>query len=981
MPPIYISCDTEFQNEMTLTQQFAVRTGNGNEIAVQIYANHCIPQPDSPLSSSDFPDELARFGNVVVRPIKVMTYDLSPARIALDLLALDHLTCVRRQDATAISDVTRHNDGLELEFIGHFLPADLFRMFGSVYLRDLLLDATISDAPLRIESRKRLSFATKGRGRTSFEPPIVEFIRQGNQLCPVRLSTFDTMLAFGKGSLDGLVQAFLGLRKVDTLTSEVKADMMTTFRDKTRDSYVYAAFDAILTLLLAEQFREQHRAMYTQLGFTADEIPPLRPTLGSTTSQLLMTNFRRDFGRHLTSLSGSNHCGASRQPSMAAVKRLIAGGSADSVSALSRFRVQTGETHGGLLFSRTPTRLFHGAPGHLREIDLSSCYATILRRMTLYLGRPVVFEPGNNQLTLRGAVALMQQIADSRWAWFVKVTGQIPSGTNVLIPSTDDALTNVNFQSRRAKQRNRSTRNHRPVDWLYQEGKQTSGTSLFSAAVESGIVAWSTWAIIQALPMHLRAEYEQLQVDSIVFYPRELVGHTPIEFDQLRTYLRSDATPWASTLDLARRQIITADRLDADYVSVAYDVGRLSEQIQSFRRAAIEEHGRGSAAEQCWKTVGNTLYGVLASPYLPSNNVVAANVITATGRAQAFAMQLSLNGHQVITDGCTFRTDQIPACSFAECLQRQRDYPLRHAEAGLPFVNATEVPNSDEEFTDWYRMHAPRFFDSQSQELRELINLHELAYKSLDGRAEFDGLICDGSANNMKLTESDGDWRPNEFKARSLDRDAHRFVQPWLMRVAIDDEYEPPPITLNKHLLSYEQAIGAARTTIRALSDERPPAERQSVAVQFPLGHNRPQVKLYRILRPSTFVFRTPAQKRSFKKAYTRFKEKYGVGFELLALRRSTGGRRHGSVNQISELIYQLIQTGTMNFSRGLNLTRAFQEGDEFLAVTRRQFDFERERVQGVFQTTIDARRHDGRSHMAGLYVNPVDLNQLAQTD
>jgi hypothetical protein len=51
------------------------------------------------------------------------------------------------------------------------------------------------------------------------------------------------------------------------------------------------------------------------------------------------------------------------------------------------------------------------------------------------------------------------------------------------------------------------------------------------------------------------------------------------------------------------------------------------------------------------------MYGAVASQHLPTNNVVAANVITATARALALAMQMSLNGVQVITDGTTYRSD------------------------------------------------------------------------------------------------------------------------------------------------------------------------------------------------------------------------------------------------------------------------------------------------------------------------------------
>ena len=41
--------------------------------------------------------------------------------------------------------------------------------------------------------------------------------------------------------------------------------------------------------------------------------------------------------------------------------------------------------------------------------------------------------------------------------------------------------------------------------------------------------------------------------------------------------------------------------------------------------------------------------------------ILGGRRVTATARALAWALQLSLNGFQVITDGCTYRRDQVPA--------------------------------------------------------------------------------------------------------------------------------------------------------------------------------------------------------------------------------------------------------------------------------------------------------------------------------
>lgn len=128
------------------------------------------------------------------------------------------------------------------------------------------------------------------------------------------------------------------------------------------------------------------------------------------------------------------------------------GGSADAIGG-SRFGPQTGQTHDGLLLNRSPTRLFHEAPGQFRDLDLSRCYPSVLREMNLYVGRPVVWEPGNDTLPLADVVGYLDEHAAAWDGWFVKVSGSVSGAPNVLIPSSHGALTHLNYHKRAAKQR------------------------------------------------------------------------------------------------------------------------------------------------------------------------------------------------------------------------------------------------------------------------------------------------------------------------------------------------------------------------------------------------------------------------------------------------------------------------------------------------------------------------------------------------
>src|SRR4051794_26202315 len=164
------------------------------------------------------------------------------------------------------------------------------------------------------------------------------------------------------------------------------------------------------------------------------------------------------------------------------------------------------------------------------------------------------------------------------------------------------------------------------------------------------------------------------------------------------------------------------------------------------------------------------MYGVAASRHLVTNNVVCANVITATARALAFAMQMSLNGIQVITDGCTYRRDQIPAGMFAGCLAADPEYPIRRPDAGVPFLDPAAVPADDGAFTEWYRTHAKRFFGVSGAVYDRLFGMHGMEHKTCGdpARAGFDALACDGSANYVKLLRGEDGWVVADMKARSF---------------------------------------------------------------------------------------------------------------------------------------------------------------------------------------------------------------------
>lgn len=330
-----------------------------------------------------------------------------------------------------------------------------------------------------------------------------------------------------------------------------------------------------------------------------------------------------------------------------------------------------------------------------------------------------------------------------------------------------------------------------------------------------------------------------------------------------------------------------------------------------------ERAGRESPKGRLLKVTANTIYGAFASPHLDTGSPVTANVITGTARALAFAMANALNAHNAITDGVVYRRDQIPAGTFAECLRRQPDYPVRRAEGGVRFLDPTAVPDDDRRFSDWYVAHATRFFGVAGRAAyEELFRFHRLVHKPLQGgQAAFDALITDGAANYGKLVADGTEVRVAEFKARSFRERAKKTLGRWLARVYRTDRFEaPPPAVPSARLLSARDALRQAEIAT-ALAGS-------TGAAIVPLGYEYPGLATYKVFKPSAYLFRSARQRRKILADWRRLNRATEAGPELLALRRTF----RGSLSEVAAALYQLIRGGGERLS-GLNVDRLCRPG------------------------------------------------------
>lgn len=975
--PIEIAIDTEYQDAQTLTVQAAARNPIGN-IMVQLFHSPSIPSLPEDFDLDEFLPTTEEEGygkyshKFILGTPSILHVQLSPVEILSKLLRLPNLEGISKAEIEPlIQDRNRKYreakwdsekeqwklPTIKIVLIGHFLTADIGRSFGSSFNHSLFHRDKFKSSSIQLANRSKLGFIEEYANHT-VNNPIIEYVKLGStRLYQVRIETRDTILPFGKTNLNNLSDIFINQKKVDSISKAELAAMSNTFRTRTNEAYGYAIVDVVNTLLIYEQMKKYDSDIYSEFEVPEIDIPEMAATIGGRVKDFILT---------MTTQSIKNSQNLSTESEVKKLMRKSGISPLHGQHGTSRFGPQTGRFHGGLTFSRTSTTIWHHSPGMLSDVDLAGCYNNILANMNVYWGRPIILEPGSQNINLAEGVEMVRKVSYDD-AWYIRVTGEFLHSENTLIPSTLESLNYENYREKVGRER---------ITALQKEAERSdeedSGAKLFSRRIDSGIVTYDTWLTIQALPESMRSEYEQLRVESIVFYDKRMIAKTGEEFDQLIEENRTGKLPWNSVYLESEMTLIHKELIDHDYVAIEFPISTFAREIGNKRREAKQKHGKGSDWDYVWKMQANTMFGVLVCKHHPTNNIVAGNIIGARARSQAYTMIQSLNGLQVITDGCTYRRDRIPACTFTECLEIMPDYPLRHAdeESGIPFHDPKKIPTDDNKFSSWYLEHLKRFFNVSDSEYDKFFGMHTLEHKETgkQGPKTFDAIACDGCSNHIKLLEKEGDLEIKENKMRSFRDESKEEYGTWIMKTYSEDNMtDLPPITTDKVLLKLKPAKMFAKKVIR----NDPNAE-----VYLPLSLELKTVKAFKLIKLSAFIFQTPDQRRLFTRQVERFHEKTSCGLELLVLRQSKGERQKGSVENILQEIYDYIQLGGRDLTKKLNL-REQHLSEKLRTVTdkrRKQIQKLKDKYDAELFAKIDMNTLDKTEIITGILINSDNL-------
>jgi hypothetical protein len=177
---------------------------------------------------------------------------------------------------------------------------------------------------------------------------------------------------------------------------------------------------------------------------------------------------------------------------------------------------------------------------------------------------------------------------------------------------------------------------------------------------------------------------------------------------------------------------------------------------------------------------------------------------------------------------------------------------------------------------------------------------------------------------------------------------------------------------VGRSLLSYRQAGQKARAALDSGVPE----------VVFPLAFENREVKVYRAIKPAAFLFRTPEQRRTILRQIEKFQDATGCGLEVLALQRSRRGKRQrGSIRDVAEGLFRLINGGHSDVNKALNLGRWRRANAEMIEERLAEIARRREASRASLVERIDLRNYGDEHVPTGLILTDDDRGWIEPID
>ncbi|MUG99791.1 hypothetical protein F7734_48970 [Scytonema sp. UIC 10036] len=618
----------------------------------------------------------------------------------------------------------------------------------------------------------------------------------------------------------------------------------------------YAINDPVITYKLYKRLQELFKQIFEILEIP--HTPDICESIAETCGKNIQTIFKHLNLFHFSSLND----GIEPEIAEKKLEELLKLSGLRNLSKLqhNEYGVLPGETVGGLLQSRTaPYPLIKGL---LMDLDEKSCYATALCNMNIYLGEPIhqTFHNSDNAPTLGQAWNAIKNLGVPKDAYLIMASGKLKKAINTLV------LSNLKFNPETC-----ITSDYKryafPEDLdLEQEyinlinsekSSEPSSTSVIDTKeIIAGKFGEATFTALSDLPEDWFEEFLNLKVDAVIFYHPNLMCDSFSEyFEKVKLLSKS---PIKITLNEQTALSTKEVQVYANNVCLRFPAWKYYQNIKKLRGKYKEDK---NPIQEIFKLILNSTYGVLASPVMGINNVIAANYITACARAACWRMIVSLNGTQAITDGTALKTETIPfGQTLREILAKNPKYLIEYE----PNFSHNELndwtPKKAGDFNTIYKEHLKKFLGKTDW----LIDMYDYDLKDekTDTGEEnfiFNELLNTNGANYIKQG-----FGTKKMKARSYR--SNEFLIKWYNDIC-NDKYDRHLIIVDENVV---KLADGSEDALRILKDAEKVSnqgkrnvikmtselaeEITSYGILHPMGWSKKEIKLMKLISTSQFL-------------------------------------------------------------------------------------------------------------------------------
>lgn len=528
------------------------------------------------------------------------------------------------------------NGYLLWENLSFFAPADVLAgLFNDFELCRYIQRYCKQDARIRVDTDDR-------RHPNVLPLPIYYDL---NGLCVQLVLKVLDLGKLATGGLEKTVLSFGGTMLAKGLMDNYKHNMLEPYQDsKLLPEFIeYSKDDACQLFFLREANKERLRLLY---GMHSLPVPDREiVTTGALVADLFQSYLTEYIGEHkvyemFTKANGKQF----------ALEDLLTKATVDYFAERKDSnRAALALVQGGRAKNELPEVISLQEP--VADIDLSGAYVSIQRQLTYPVGLPTVYgqhESSKQKLTLGDWLKKNKTDLSPR-RWVAVVSGKLQH-RQTLVPSKVAEAIEIS------------------EDYDPENPKIPADFRLYTNEIINGVITSDVLEVLENCCSNLEwKEWMSLEVIAAAWYPESLRCNTPEEWqaktqahvnkcgNAIDTITKRDGTELIKDNRSRYWLAVSIDNFLAPY---ADERKRLKSARGSFAKGS-PEYAKLDAQQDAMKLVGNTLYGVLASPYFPVGNVVVANVITAAARVAVWCTAVALGCVQTITDGGAYPLNRV----------------------------------------------------------------------------------------------------------------------------------------------------------------------------------------------------------------------------------------------------------------------------------------------------------------------------------